>query len=186
MAGSNGKNLDDPAITDGLDMAYRIGWPGYLGPVVRWCGWGLFMLVISSFIPSLFLILLPVWIGGLIIRVLRLRSVRVYANKEGVWRYYGLFPWEKSIAGARWHNVDEATTKTGLLSWFTGCYPVFVTQRFTGRLEIALNYVHHGDSFAHRVNRLVGDLNAPKQVIKPITRGNYTTVGTRVLPSIEE
>lgn len=185
MAGTNGKNLNDAAITEGLEDAYRIGWPGYLGPVVRWCGVGVFMLVISSFNPPLFLILIPVWIGGLILRVLRLRSVRLYANQAGIWRYYGIFPWNKSIAGVRWHNVDEATSKAGLLCWVSNSYPVFVTNRYTKKYEIALNYIYHGDAFAHRVNRILGQYYAGNLVIEPITEAGYSTVATRVPPAIE-
>lgn len=43
-----------------------------------------------------------------IIVILGVERVKIYANKQGVWVFSGVFPWQKRVDKIEWSNLEEA------------------------------------------------------------------------------
>lgn len=86
------------------------------------------------------------------LKFLSLRSVILYADKDGVWVFSGIFPWSKGSWGVKWRDVDSASTRLGFFSWLVRGYDVHVSHRFTKGNEIRLGYVHNGFQFVDNMN----------------------------------
>lgn len=174
---TNGKNLTDPSMRDGFHDAYRVSWYGYISPVLsirRFINWGI-MLLPCLIVPPLVVIYAIVAVVKVILFLLQTRTIRLYANQEGIWLYQGLFPWQRSLAGVRWHNVDEATSRTGFISWLTRAYPVCITNRYTKDTEIYAFDIARGDEFVSRINDVVGQRYAGGPIVQPIGRSKRAT-----------
>lgn len=185
MTTTNGRNLTDPTIRDGFHDAYRVSWFGYISPIFslrRIFGWCI-LLVPCLIFPLLIVVFAAVGIIRVILFFLYTRTIRLYANQEGIWLYRGLFPWQRSLSGVRWHNVDEATSRTGLVSWLTHAYPVRITNRYTKDIEIWASDISRGDEFVARINGVIGQRYAGGPIVHPITRSKNTPrLKTRSLP----
>ena len=90
------------------------------------------------------------------LRVLSIRSYRLYYDDVGVWLYSGILPWSKGISGVKWRDMDEATFGQNFWSWLSRSYTIRIGHRFTKASEILLTDMAHG-------KQAVGTLNARLQ-----------------------
>ncbi|MDR2639105.1 MAG: hypothetical protein LBC09_04640 [Helicobacteraceae bacterium] len=89
-----------------------------------------------------------------IYRFLFLRSVYVYTNKEGVWLYRGILPWQKGSYGVKWRDLDSAVYFSGFKSWIFKTYDIRIDHRFTKDNEIALPSVFNGHKAVAHINQM--------------------------------
>lgn len=104
------------------------------------------------------------WLAGLTVmlaalvwfiwRVLEYRSVRLYTDDDGVWRFGGIFPWNKGVSGVKWRDLDEATYAITFFGWAARSYRVRIGHRFTKSSELLLSHVRHGDAAVTHINSL--------------------------------
>lgn len=65
-----------------------------------------------------------------------IRSVRLYFDDIGVWKYSGVLPWKRGLTGVKWRDLDEAVFVNSFWSWLSRSYTVQVRHRFTKANEI--------------------------------------------------
>lgn len=87
-----------------------------------------------------------------------IRSCRLYYDDDGIWLYYGVFPWQKGITGVKWRDLDEAVFTAGFFSWLFRSYTIRIGHRFTKSSEIHISYMTQG-------REVVGQINAKHQAM---------------------
>jgi hypothetical protein len=90
-----------------------------------------------------------------IYRFLMLRSYNLYYDKDGVWIYSGVLPWNKGVNGVKWRDIDEALMMQSLWSWMFKSYAMVLKQRFTKETEIWLTHMRQGDVAVTTINQML-------------------------------
>lgn len=102
------------------------------------------------------LVSLAVLTGMILLYMLaHIHSIRIYADRRGVWLRQGVFPWEVQTTGLRWEDAGEASCHGGILPWLIGGYNVFVLNRHTNGAELWCNSVADGHHFSGHINSLI-------------------------------
>jgi hypothetical protein len=84
-----------------------------------------------------------------------LRSYNLYYDKDGVWIYSGVLPWNKGVNGVKWRDIDEALMMQSLWSWMFKSYAMVLKQRFTKETEIWLTHMRQGDVAVTTINQML-------------------------------
>ena len=88
------------------------------------------------------------------------RSVVICTDETGVWRYAGIFPWQKGITGVKWRDLGEAGYTTGLMPWMMRSYSIVVSHRFSQGAELAVKHVYRGNLAVEHINQLMMSVSA--------------------------
>lgn len=101
--------------------------------------------------------------------ILGVERVKIYANKQGVWAFYGVFPWQKRVDKIEWSNLEEAHYVPSITGWILQSYTIKLDSRLLNEHEITIPYVWRGKQFIEK--------NQPSLFIKgtPI-RGRRSTI----------
>ena len=90
--------------------------------------------------------------------VLYLKSYKLYVNQKGVWIDSGVLPWESGAHGVKWQDLNEASYKTGFVSWITNSYKICISHRYTKTSEIFLTNIWAGKKAVLKINRIHSDM----------------------------
>lgn len=112
-----------------------------------------------------------------------LRSMKLYADADGVWYYRGLMPWNRGVRGMRWRDLDIAGYQPGLISWLTSSYGVTFAHRFNPDGDMRLGHIAHGDQAAMEFNEIHQALINGYQDQQPHQQAVIDVPYVEVLPS---
>jgi hypothetical protein len=134
--------------------SYNQSWTAYIWPTI-------FFLIALNIGGSLFgksklvaIIIILFALALFSLKVISIRSIFLYIDKDGVWVQRGIFPWSKGIMGIKWRDIEDAIYFTGLKSWLFKSYTIRVGHRFTKTSEIILSHVARGDIAVMDINEL--------------------------------
>jgi len=74
-----------------------------------------------------------------------INSYKIFINGEGVWTYYGYFPWQKAGDGLRWEHFDMAFRSSGFLSWITNSHTIIVKHKYTNNDDFRVTNIWNGE-----------------------------------------
>ncbi|QEL09884.1 hypothetical protein [Kushneria phosphatilytica] len=144
---------------------HRLSWLAYLNVLLKGviaCAIGVAFMLFNRWVTLTPLMAQLLFAGGaaivlfalglVIYRVLYIRRVRLYSDRDGVWCYRGILPWRRGVIGTNWRDLRQASYGTGFLRWLTKAYPIQVDNRFTDTDPIVLANVHRGHEFVGHVN----------------------------------
>lgn len=148
---------------------YRLSWLAYLKTVLG----ALVMLLVLLFMSGIWLsataeneglhrifvvlttLLVVVFLGVTVYRILYLKSVELYTNDTGVWMYRGILPWSRGTIGVKWRDLEDAIYYTGFVSWVFKSYTVRVGHRFTKTSELVIRDVAKGQEAVEHINQML-------------------------------
>jgi len=132
-----------------------MSWTAYVRPlVVFFILASIAAALIQSQYKTVGLSLLVIALALLSYQVLMIRSIRLYADVEGVWVYRGILPWDKGMFGVKWRDLEDASYFQGFSSWVCRSYTVCVGHRFTKTSEIILPHIHRGNLAVEHINEM--------------------------------
>ena len=131
----------------------RKAWTAYIGTGIL----GLFLLLVvvplawhgSTGFGLIALVLTAAIIGY---KVMSIGSYHLYRDDVGVWLYSGILPWNKSVRGVKWRDLDEAVYFPTMWSWLSKSYSLRIGHRFTKTSEILLSHIAHGEKCVMDIN----------------------------------
>ena len=146
----------DAPVTGGQPLIgpYHLSWTAYLRPIL--------IFLIIAYLASLVgnrnqvvaAVVTVVALGFAVVRILDLRSIRLYADDHGVWLQSGIFPWSKGVRGVKWRDLDQAQLFQGLQAWVFRSYEVLISHRFTQASELRVSHVQHGHQAVMEINQI--------------------------------
>lgn len=131
---------------------YKVSWVGYVIPTL---GWGALALVGSYVLPHFRwggLGIIAVALAAWIYRVLYLRSVRLFADSQGIWLSQGILPWHMSLSGVKWRDLDSAVYYSNFIGWAAKSYNMRISHRFTQGSEILPHQIRNGHLAVREIN----------------------------------
>ena len=147
---------------------WRISWVGYFrtffSTIIRAVIHLVVLVIVLNIFTSIFsidlkpfqqilLIMAGVYVVFLfLLDLLYAKSVSLYYDDAGVWFFSGIFPWSKGVSGVKWENIDEATYRTGFLSWAFKSYEITIKHKYTKANEIILPYIFKGNDAVMSIN----------------------------------
>lgn len=84
--------------------------------------------------------------------ILGVERVKIYANKQGIWAFYGVFPWQKRVDKIEWSNLEEAHYVPSIIGWILQSYTIKLESRLLNEHEIVIPYVWRGKQFIEKIN----------------------------------
>lgn len=86
-----------------------------------------------------------------IIYMIQLRYFRIELTDEGVWRFQGIFPWNKKKEFSSWASTSYAEIENNFSSWLLKSYKV--------KIDISDTYsnVHNGKQLVNQINRIIAE-----------------------------
>lgn len=134
---------------------FVLGWPAYIQPFFVLLFFGPVAGLIAMLIPIVGIVLLSGVAGLFAYRIMEVYSVKLFTQGDGVWVYFGVFPWNKGVYGVKWRDLNEATYRPGFFGWLTKSYTISITNRFTSDdNEVKLPFVKNGDEAVIHINKL--------------------------------
>jgi hypothetical protein len=85
-----------------------------------------------------------------------LSTVRLFANKKGVWVFRGVFPWSRGTYGVNWRDLEDCLGSMGFIYWITNSTPVYLRPRFSQNPTITVPSIHRGKEAVAIINELSG------------------------------
>jgi len=154
-ATSPANSLEKDAAGKTPQPHYQVAWTAYIAPTFKL----LLFLFISLIVASqsriwVGVVLALFFTGRYVLAILYRRSLRLYADSEGVWVFSGIFPWNSGVGGVKWRDLDEAVFYQGFISWLCKSYDVRISHRFTKSGEIILDSIARGDEAVMHINAL--------------------------------
>jgi hypothetical protein len=158
-----------PNMNGPLELGpYRISWTGHIAPTI----FTLIFISIGLAIASRWPVVGTIWIAlflalyvyGFLVR----RSLKLYADTDGIWVFQGVLPWNKGVAGVKWRDLDEATFRQGFFGWVFKSYSMRIGHRFTKSSEILLSHMDRGREAVIEINQTHMDM---------VRRGEIQDVG---------
>lgn len=167
-----GVYMDGSQFASGEEIIYgyyRLSWLAYLKTVLG----ALVMLLVLLFMSGIWLgataeneglhrifvvltsLLVVVFLGVTVYRILYLKSVELYTNDTGVWMYRGILPWSRGTIGVKWRDLEDAIYYTGFVSWVFKSYTVRVGHRFTKTSELVIRDVAKGQEAVEHINQML-------------------------------
>jgi len=162
---------------------WKVSWVGYIRTIFSTLIRAVIYLVISSIVLNILtaisslnlapyqqelkIIAIAFVVFSLLLNLLYARSISLYYDDVGVWYFSGIFPWSKGVSGVKWANIDEATYKTGFLSWAFKSYEVTIRHKYTKSNEIVLPYIFKGNDAVMSINSVLesrGYNNIPNSI----------------------
>jgi hypothetical protein len=105
---------------------------------------------ISKWLGFLILILVIAYIA---LKVLVVKSYRLYYDDAGVWIFSGVLPWSKGVSGVKWRDLDEAVYFQSIGSWLFKSYSIRIGHRFTKSSEVLLSHWAKGHEAVQIINK---------------------------------
>lgn len=132
---------------------YVVSWTGHVGPTITTLVFVAIGIAIAQPAPTIGTVWIIGWLSIYIYGFLVRRSLRLYADDNGVWVFRGVLPWAKGVSGVKWRDLDEATFFPGFFGWVFKSYRLRIGHRFTKSSEIVLDHIQGGDSAVQEINQ---------------------------------
>lgn len=85
--------------------------------------------------------------------ILGVERVKIYADKQGVWVFSGVFPWQERVDKIEWSNLEEAHYVPSIIEWILQSYTIKLESRLLNEHEIVIPYVWRGKQFIEKINQ---------------------------------
>jgi hypothetical protein len=131
---------------------YGCSWTAYVAPLLTTLVFVAIGLAVYAFSPLVGALWITFFLLLFLYGALTLRSIKIYADADGVWVYRGILPWNKGQFGVKWRDLDEATYTQGFFGWLFKSYSLRIGHRFTKSSEILLGHIKHGDRAVMAIN----------------------------------
>ncbi|MBK0019459.1 SoxR reducing system RseC family protein [Kosakonia sp. S42] len=151
--------MENTGISQGESHEYRMSWLAYVVPFLTFIVITLVGFSISrSVTPAasiLGYILIALSFLIFILKVMFIKTLKLYINNDGVYLFKGIFPWTKGVIGTTWRDISDANYYTGFISWATKSYRVRVGHRFTKTSELVIPHIKHGNKAVIEINEII-------------------------------
>ena len=141
---------------DDIQVIGQLSWVAYIRLGIRFLIAAVIILLITAFIPvgdilkTIFS--LGSLVGYLVYDIMYVRSMKLYTDEDGVWLFQGVFPWQKSVSGVLWRDLDSAVFFPNFFSWICRSYNIGLQHRHTKSTEVLLRDIHRGQQVVEFIN----------------------------------
>ena len=134
--------------------SYFVSWTGHVQPTVITLVFVAIGLAIAWALCLIGMAWIIGWVSLYAYGFLVRRSLKLYADENGVWVFKGILPWAKGTSGVKWRDLDEAVFFPGFFGWVFKSYQLRIGHRFTKSSEIVLGHIRGGDTAVQEINQL--------------------------------
>lgn len=80
-------------------------------------------------------------------------KVKIFADKQGIRVFYGIFPWQKRQATINWSDLQEIFYIPSTIGWVLQSYTIKLKTDLVGEHELTIPHVWRGKQFVEKVNK---------------------------------
>lgn len=142
--------------SEDIQIIGKLSWVAYIRLGIRFLIAAIIVSLIVIFIPvggglkSFFSLIL---LGGyLVYDIMYVRSMKLFTDRDGVWLFQGVFPWQKSVRGVLWRDLDSAVFFPNFFSWLCRSYNIRLQHRHTKSSEVFLRDINKGQQVVEYIN----------------------------------
>ena len=142
---------------------YRVSWVGYfkfivVNFVLSFIGLSIVTSILTEILKPLvdkeaiILLFMIAMIAILILEIKNTKSKILIIDQDGVWKYSGIFPWNRGRNGISWEFIENAAYYAGFIPWATKSYTVIIRGGYRDLNEITVKYIKNGDDAVGFIN----------------------------------
>ena len=134
---------------------YKVSWVGYFRFIaINFVLYFIGMSIATSIIDKETVILLFVIaiIAILVLGIKNTKAQKLVIDHNGVWKYSGIFPWNRGRNGISWEFIEDAAFYVGFIPWATKSYTVIVRGGYRELNEFTVKYIKNGDDAVGFIN----------------------------------
>ncbi|WP_298079223.1 hypothetical protein [uncultured Cardiobacterium sp.] len=142
---------------------YKVSWVGYfrfiaINFVLYFIGMSIATSILADILKpiidkeTVILLFVIAIIAILVLGIKNTKAQKLVIDHNGVWKYSGIFPWNRGRNGISWEFIEDAAFYVGFIPWATKSYTVIVRGGYRELNEFTVKYIKNGDDAVGFIN----------------------------------